>query len=96
MGVSRGQPATSRSHTSAIRSDSRSIFSPWKAGSISLRCSMCASPSSRSTELVPTIGSSIRAPAAGMQHVGRRGEHLLDLAGIGEHHERRRLRAAGS
>ena len=34
-----------------IRPSSRSIRSPWKAGSISLRCSMCASPSSRITEL---------------------------------------------
>ena len=40
---------------------SRSIRSPWNAGSISLRCSMCASPSSRITEFAPTIGSQRRA-----------------------------------
>ncbi len=30
--------------------------------------------------------------ATGMEHVGRRREHLLHVVGIGEHHERRRLR----
>ncbi len=44
--------------------------SPWKAGSISLRCSMCAASSSRITELVPTTGSSTRAPSPGRRTSG--------------------------
>ena len=65
IGVSRGQLATSRSATSCMTLDSRAILSPWNAGSISLRCSMWASPSSRITELLPTTGSSTRAPLPG-------------------------------
>ena len=46
------------------------IRSPWNAGSISLRCSMWESPSSRMTELRPTIGSSVRAPSPGWRTSG--------------------------
>lgn len=44
--------------------------SPWKAGNISRRCSMCASPSSRITEVEPTTGSSTRAPRPGASTSG--------------------------
>ena len=44
--------------------------SPWNAGSISLRCSMWTPPSSRITELSPTIGCSTRAPSPGRRTSG--------------------------
>ena len=44
--------------------------SPWKAGSISLRCSMWGSSSSRITECRPTSGSRTFAPVPGCSTSG--------------------------
>ena len=65
-----GQLATSRSATSAISPESRCIFSPWKAGSISLRWLRWARSSSRITEFDPTTGSSSLAPSPGCSTSG--------------------------
>ena len=46
------------------------MASPWKAGSISLRCSRWGVSSSRITELGPTIGSRMRAPSPGCSTSG--------------------------
>ncbi len=70
ISVSRGQLAISFSATSAMSPVSRAMLSPWKAGSISLRCSMCAPSSSRMTELAPTTGSRMRAPSPGWRTSG--------------------------
>ena len=54
----------------------RSIFSPWKAGSISLRCSRWAPSSSRITELRPDDRLEDPRALARVEHVRRRREHL--------------------
>ena len=79
-----------------IRPESRCIFSPWKAGSISLRCSRCASLVEQDHRVAADDRLEDARALAGVQHLGRRREDLLDLVGVGEHHERRRRRAAGS
>ena len=80
-------PSASRSATSRIRPDSACIFSPWKAGSISLRCSRWASPSSRITEFWPTTGSSMRAPSPGCRTSGGAVKTCFTSVRVGEHHE---------
>ena len=70
MGSPVGQRPTSRSVTSATNASRRSTASPWKAGSMSLRCSRCDPSSSRITEWRPTIGSRIFAPSPGCSTSG--------------------------
>ena len=64
-----------------------------EGGQHQLRWLRCAPSSSRITEFRPTTGSSTRAPSR-MEHLGRRGEHLPRLIGVGEMHEQRRLEEA--
>ena len=68
----------------------RCIFSPWKAGSISLRCSRCGALVEQDHRVRADDRLEDARALAGVQHVGRRREELLDLVGVGEHHERRR------
>ena len=49
-----------------------------------------ASPSSRITELRPTIGSSVRAPSPGWRTSAGAVKIPLISSGVGQHHERRR------
>ncbi len=55
--------------------------SPWKAGSISLRCERWALSSSRITELAPTTGSSTFAPSPGCSTSGGAVKTSLTSAG---------------
>ena len=66
--------------------------SPWNAGSISLRCSMCDAAVEQDHRVVADDRLQHPRPLARAQDVGRRGEHLLDLLRLGDHHERRRER----
>ena len=72
----------------------RCIFSPWKAGSISLRCSRWAPSSSRITEFAPTTGSRMRAPSPGCSTSGGAVKTSLTSLRVREVHERRRLEQA--
>ena len=69
--------------------DRRCMRSPWKAGSISLRCSRCGSSSSRITECAADERLEQAGALARVQDVGRRHEQLFDLVGVGQHDERR-------
>ena len=58
------QRSISRSATSLIIPTYRSTASPWKAGSSSLRCRMCRSPTEVSTEFGPRNGRSGDSPVS--------------------------------
>ncbi len=70
IGCPVGHEAASCSATSCIVLARRCIFSPWKAGSISLRWLRCSPWSRRITEFLPTSGSRMRAPSPGCSTAG--------------------------
>ena len=58
----------------------RSMRSPWKAGSMSLRCSQVRALVEQDHRVAADDRLEDARPLARVQHVGRRGEDLLDLA----------------
>ena len=83
-------PPRARSRPPSGRS-ARSMRSPWKAGSISLRCARCALLVEQDHRVRADDGLEDARALAGVQHLGRRGEDLLDLVRVGHVHERRGL-----